>query len=227
MGKAEIEAPDDAPGDDDVVADDVVAGDVVADDAVADDAEQDGPPRAMLIAAVVLAVAATVAVLVVVVTKAQRAPEAPPVAIAAFPAPQASSPDCERLIAALPGQLGDFGRVTPADPVPAGTAAWTTADGGEPVVLRCGLDRPADFVIGAPIQVVNAVQWFQAPETATEPPPADAPAQGYRSTWYTVDRPVYVALTLPPASGPTPIQLMSDLIATTLPAVDIQPGPAR
>jgi len=40
-----------------------------------------------------------------------------------------------------------------------------------------------------------------------------------------VDRPVYVALTLPPGSGPTPIQEISRLIATTLPARAVDPAP--
>ena len=48
-----------------------------------------------------------------------------------------------------------------------------------------------------------------------------------RSTWVSVDRPVYVALTLPNDSGPSPIQTVSDLITRTLPAVPIRPGPPR
>ena len=46
-------------------------------------------------------------------------------------------------------------------PAPAGTAAWRAASDSEPVVLRCGLDRPADFVVGSPIQQVDRVQWFE------------------------------------------------------------------
>jgi hypothetical protein len=48
-----------------------------------------------------------------------------------------------------------------------------------------------------------------------------------RSTWVSVDRPVYVALTLPTGSGPAPIQTMSDVIAQTMPGVPVTPGPAR
>ncbi|MGH3555569.1 MAG: DUF3515 domain-containing protein, partial [Mycobacterium sp.] len=79
------------------------------------------------------------------------------------------------------------------------------------VVLRCGLDRPVDFVVGSPIQVVDRVQWFEV-------------RQDNRSTWYTVDRPVYVALTLPPGSGPTPIQQLSDVVDHTIAAVPIKPA---
>lgn len=90
-------------------------------------------------------------------------------------------------------------------------AAWTAGADGS-VVLRCGLDRPADFVVGSPIQVVDQVQWFEVRE-------------GERATWYAVDRPVYLALTLPRGSGPTPIQELSDLIADRVDAVPIRPGP--
>ncbi|CQD11728.1 hypothetical protein BN970_02381 [Mycolicibacterium conceptionense] len=66
------------------------------------------------------------------------------------------------------------------------------------MVLRCGLERPADFVVGTPLQVVDEVQWFRVGEAG---PAADD--QG-RSTWYAVDRPVYVALTLPAGPGRHP-----------------------
>jgi Protein of unknown function (DUF3515) len=80
------------------------------------------------------------------------------------------------------------------------------------VILRCGLDRPAEFVIGSPLQVVDAVQWFEVAD------------QG-RSTWFAVDRPVYIALTLPQGSGPAPIQGISEVIANSLPAKPIDPAP--
>jgi hypothetical protein len=40
-----------------------------------------------------------------------------------------------------------------------------------------------------------------------------------------VDRPVYVALTLPAGSGPTAIQSVSDAIARTMAAMPSRPGP--
>lgn len=64
--------------------------------------------------------------------------------------------------------------------------------------------------------MVDAVQWFRLDD-----PDID------HSTWVAVDRPVYVALTLPTQSGPTPIQTLSDVIARTMPAVAIDPNPAR
>jgi len=175
----------------------------------------DGPPRWLLIAGIAVAAAAVVAVLVVAATM-RRTPQSPPPAVPPVAAPQAASPQCRALLGALPQRLGDYRRATPAQPVPPATAAWVADSGGEPIVARCGLDRPADFVVGAPIQVVDSVQWFR-----------EADSGGDLTTWFSVDRPVYVALTLPQGTGPTPIQQMSEIIAATVPAVPITPGPPR
>lgn len=169
-----------------------------------------GPPRALLVAALLVAVLAVCAVLAVA---ASRRDPTSPVVIAAVPAPRADSPQCRALVAALPDQIGDLRRAATAEPTPPATAAWRGEGGGEPVILRCGLDRPAEFVVGAPIQVVDRVQWFRL---------GDSDAR--RSTWLCVDRPVYLALTLPEGSGPTPIQDMSRLVEQTMPAVPIRPG---
>ncbi|WP_167103901.1 DUF3515 domain-containing protein [Mycobacterium sp. DL592] len=180
----------------------------------ADEADiSDGPPRAVLIAALVVAVIAIGAVLAIAAT---RSAPTQPVAIASVPAPRADSADCHALIDVLPARLGDADRAAAMAPAPAGTAAWRAGADGDAVILRCGIDRPAEFVVGSPIQMVNQVQWFRLDDSATD-----------RSTWVSVDRPVYVALTLPSGSGPTPIQAVSDLIARTLPAVAIRPGAAR
>jgi Protein of unknown function (DUF3515) len=173
-------------------------------------ADSEGPSRTVLIAALVLAVGAIGVILAIAAT---RHPPLKPVVIATVPAPHAQDPPCRALLEALPQRLGDFQRAPIAQPVPAGTAGWRAPSDTEPVVLRCGLDRPTDFVVGSPIQLVDRVQWFEV-------------RRDDRSTWYTVDRPVYLALTLPPGSGPTPIQQLSELIDHTMPAVPISPSPA-
>ena len=88
------------------------------------------------------------------------------------------------------------------------------------MILRCGLDRPAEFVVGTPLQMVDDVQWFRLTDGNSGDPDAQ------RSTWVSVDRPVYVALTLPAGSGPSPIQTLSKVIARTMPAMPIRPAPA-
>jgi hypothetical protein len=178
------------------------------------DAEtSDGPPRALMIAAIVVAAGAIIGILVFAALR-QAPPEQRPVAIASVPAPKADSAECRALLDALPNELGDYRRAAAADPAPAGAAAWQATPDGEPVILRCGLDRPGEFVVGSPIQVVDAVEWFELAD------------QG-RSTWFAVDRPVYVALTLPQGSGPTPIQTISEVIAKSLPAKPIDPAPVH
>ena len=177
---------------------------------------RDGPPRVALIAAIVVATGAIIAVLVIAALR-QNNPEPQPVPIAGVPAPKADSAPCHALLAVLPDKIGGYRRAPAVQPVPAGAAAWRA--GGGPIVLRCGLERPAEFVVGSPIQVVDAVQWFRVG--------GDSAADQDRSTWFAVDRPVYVALTLPQGSGPTPIQEISDAIAKALPATPIDPAPAR
>lgn len=173
--------------------------------------DRDGPPRAVLIAALVLAVGTVIGVLVIAALRTPD-PADEAVAVVSIAAPDALSPDCRALAEALPEQLGDYRRAPLVEPAPAGAAAWRPEAGGEPVILRCGIARPAEFVVGTPLQGVDAVQWFEV---------ADAD----RSTWFAVDRPVYVALTLPPGSGPTPIQSLSTVIAKALPQRAVEPAP--
>jgi hypothetical protein len=171
----------------------------------------DGPPRALLITAIAVAAGAIIAFLVVAAQR-ESPPAQRPVAIPSVPAPMAGGAECRALVDGLPEQMGKYRRSPAAEPAPRGAAAWT-AD-GDPVILRCGVDRPAEFVVGSPIQVVDAVQWFGL-------------ADQTRSTWFAVDRRVYIALTLPQGSGPAPIQEISDVIAKSLPAKAIDPAPAR
>jgi len=174
---------------------------------------RDGPPRGVLVAAVIVAVAAVIGVLVFATIR-QKPEGQRPVAIASVPAPHADGDACRALLAALPDRLGDYQRAPAAEPAPVGAAAWQADPDAEPLILRCGVDQPVDFVAGTPIQVVDDVDWFHIGDEG-------------RSTWITVDRPVYVALTLPDGSGPTPIQLISAAVAKAMPAVPVNPGPVR
>jgi hypothetical protein len=173
-------------------------------------ADSDGPPRAILITALVVAIGALAVVLAIAATRHH----ANSVVVAAVPAPHAQDRACGKLLEALPQRLGDYTRAALVQPAPVGAAAWQPGGAGDPVVLRCGLNRPTDFVVGSAIQMVDRVQWFEV-------------SQDQRSTWYAVDRPVYLALTLPPGSGPTPIQQLSELIDQTMPARPLSPEPAN
>lgn len=182
---------------------------------------RDGPPKALMVAAIAVAVAAVGSILVFAALRQAPVTENP-VAIASVPAPQADSADCRTLVDALPDRLGDYQRAPAAEPAPPAAAAWRVTPEDEAVILRCGLDRPAEFVLGSPLQVVDDVTWFRVGDAEAGGEPGGD--QG-RSTWFAVDRPVYVALTLPAGSGPSPIQDISRVIAKSLPAKAVDPAP--
>ena len=98
--------------------------------------ERDGPPRAVLVAALLIAVAAAVAVVAI----AAHRSSAPPVPVAAVRAPHADDQPCKDLLAALPDRLGDYRRTDVAFPVPPGVAAWRAGVGeGDFAALRRAL----------------------------------------------------------------------------------------
>ncbi|WP_280297237.1 DUF3515 domain-containing protein [Nocardia abscessus] len=194
-----------------------------ADDPAAAADEPDNTPEsatahqyspAIIATAVALPVVLVVAVLVAAVL-ARRAPvEREPLVLGPVPAPAAEGPACAALLPALPADLGEFTKSTLVEPAPPATRAWQRAEGGDAIVLRCGLDRPLEFNRASPLQVVNGVQWFEVRDQTAEV-----------STWFAVDRATYVALTVPDGSGPTPLQEVSDTITAHLPAQPIDPGP--
>ncbi|WUC08011.1 DUF3515 domain-containing protein [Nocardia sp. NBC_00565] len=208
---------DDADADSETADDDPETADVESDSTAA--AEESAPetrgyPPALIATAVALPVVLVVAVLVAAVL-ARRAPtEREPLVLGPVPAPAATGPACTTLLPALPVDLGDYSKSTLVEPAPPATRAWQRADGGDPIVLRCGLERPLEFNRAAALQIVNGVQWFEARDPAAK-----------ASTWFAVDRETYLALTVPDGSGPTPLQGVSDTITANLPARAIDPGP--
>ncbi|ONI83276.1 hypothetical protein ALI22I_32530 [Saccharothrix sp. ALI-22-I] len=129
-----------------------------------------------------------------------------PVALVPVPAPKAESDECKALLSGLPMQLVSNGTTFPrrelASSAPAGALAWGDAK-HEPVVLRCGLDRPADLTPTSELRTISDVDWLVVSEAGS-------------STWYVVDRPVYVALTVPSDAGTGPLQDISTTIRDTL-----------
>jgi hypothetical protein len=135
------------------------------------------------------------------------APLTGPVALVDVDAPAARSASCVSLMKALPKTLPDSGktlrRLPIAKPAPPSAAAWGGVR-GEPVVLRCGLPRPRELTPTSALREISGVRWL---------PIAGEGA----ATWVVVDRPVYVALTVPAGSGTGPLQEIS-AAAGTLPA---------
>lgn len=168
-----------------------------------------GRPRWPLGLALALAVALVAGVLIAAAVV--RNQPLGPLGLAVVPAPSANSTDCTRLLAALPEKLdgGDTGalqRRKLATPAPAGAVGW----GEPPVVLRCGLDRPAELTATSRLLDVSGVRFLELGGLGT-------------STWVAVDRPVYAVVALPATSGSGPLQQVAAVIANTLPrrSVDI------
>jgi hypothetical protein len=137
----------------------------------------------------------------------QSATRTGPVALVPVPAPQAGSPDCTTLVSKLPAALQSgsttLSKAELATPAPPATAAWTDQR-TDPVILRCGLDRPAEITPTTQTRAVDGVQWL----------PVDGAGA---TTWFTVDRTVYVALTVPATAGTGPLQDISTVVGKTLP----------
>jgi Protein of unknown function (DUF3515) len=140
-------------------------------------------------------------------TEAGR-PDDRPLALPPVDAPDAGSPSCARLLAALPATLTASPHPVPrlalAAPAPAGATAWAGPAGGEPVVLRCGLPRPPELTNSSALIVINGVSWLDL-------------SQPGRDTFIAVDRPVYLAVTVSRDLGTGPVQTVSDTVRTTLP----------
>ncbi len=139
-----------------------------------------------------------------------------PYAMVPVEAPQAGSHDCTTLIGALPESIVNGKRTLHqraiAKPAPAASAAW--GDGSQPVVLRCGLPRPQQLTPTTDLVEVSGVRWLEITDKA---------AGGDSVTAYAVDRPVYVALTMPSDAGTGPLQDVSAAVSHALPAVPVRP----
>lgn len=73
------------------------------------------------------------------------------------PPPQAP-PACAELVAALPDTVDGAG-TRPTSPQSAATAAW----GEPPIVLRCGVARPAAVTPTSVLLEVDGIGWFPEP----------------------------------------------------------------
>ncbi|MGW6701399.1 DUF3515 domain-containing protein [Nocardia sp. NPDC055049] len=192
------------------------AGDSESDDEDedSDDADLESHHSPALIAtAVALPVVLIVAVLVAAFIALRAPVEREPLALGPVPAPAADGPACQTLLPALPAELGDYTKSTLVEPAPPATRAWQLPDGGDPITLRCGLDRPLEFNRASPLTVIDGVKWFQVRDEV-----------GKTGTWFAVDRETYIALTVPDGSGTSAVQTVSDIINANLPAREPTPG---
>lgn len=80
-----------------------------------------------------------------------------------LPLADAATPEaggCEKVLAALPDQMGDYRRVGAEAP----RALWT-ARGLPPVVAVCGVAMPESYAPGGQVTEVNGVNWFSEGDT--------------------------------------------------------------
>ncbi len=121
--------------------------------------------------------------------------------------PQTGSADpCTRLLQQVPATLGGLAGTPPGTAWPY-AAAWGTPA----VVLRCGVSRPAQLAPESTAQLIGSgddlsVNWLPI-------------AGGQTTVWTTVDREVYIAVTVPVFYATPPIAELSNVIETVLPAV--------
>ena len=108
---------------------------------------------------------------------------------------------CAQVISGLPLQLG---------PLPPRTiqteraVAW----GDPPIILRCGVNRPADLTPGSttPAVLVGDVYWFRT-------------SRGDADVFTSIDRAVYVEVSVPPKQSYMPLPTLGTAIAAKLPAM--------
>ena len=94
---------------------------------------------------------------------------------------------CANLVDGLPTEIdGRTQRPVKSHP---GSMAW----GQPPVVLICGVAKPADYKATAQLTVVNDVTWFVQTQTDT----SAYGVPGDNTLWTAMDREVYIAVAVP------------------------------
>jgi hypothetical protein len=125
---------------------------------------------------------------------------------APVPEPGADAP-CTTLFQSLPVQLeGDDPRVVQS------ASPYVRAWGEPPVVLVCGVARPAGFTSSSGLIQINGVAWF-----------VDTSAKDV-VVWTAVDRPAYVQVRVPASADSSSVTDLTAPITEALPAQ--APAPA-
>ena len=118
-------------------------------------------------------------------------------------AAESSTPaECPKFLAALPQTFEGYGNKT----ISGTQASWPASTDGDPVIVRCGVSRPAELSPTSNLQVVNPVQWFITDSI-----------EGSGQAFVCVDHRPYVALWVPVNAGNGPITDVSAAIEQTLP----------
>lgn len=140
-------------------------------------------------------------------TAAPERADLPPLPVEVPPVTPGAAQYCPAVMGGLPLELaGEPSRPVRSD------SPFASAWGEPPVVLVCGVDRPAGWVVGAQAIEINGVQWY----VDTADPEA--------TVWTTVDRPVYVEISLPADVDSAPVTALTTALAQALPFQEPVPG---
>lgn len=124
----------------------------------------------------------------------------PPLPVEAPPIPPEAEAPCESLLGELPLELaGEQSRRVDSD------SPYVYAWGEPPVVLRCGVERPAALEPTSPLIQISGVNWL----VDTSDPD--------RIVWTAVDRAVYVQVTVSADTDSAPVTALGPVINDTLP----------
>lgn len=138
-------------------------------------------------------------------TPAPERADLPPLPVQVPPVTPQADASCPALMAQLPLELaGEVSRPVDSD------SPYAYAWGEPPVVLVCGVARPAALEPTSPLIQINGVNWL-----------VDTSAPD-RIVWTAVDRPVYVQVTVSADTDSAPVTALGPVINDTLPvqAVD-------
>lgn len=177
---------------------------------------------ALIVTALVVPVVVVLVVVVRVLGDGAGA-DAPPAEVAGSSAPQraalpvlpvqvppvtpAAEAACPAVMKGLPLELmGEQSRRVDSD------SPFAYAWGDPPVVLVCGVDRPAGWVVGESALQINGVQFY----VDTHDPDA--------TVWTAVDRSVYVEIRVPASIDSAPVTALTTHIAKALPYQEPRPG---
>ncbi len=139
-------------------------------------------------------------------TPSQRA-DLPPLPVAVPPVTPEADEFCPAVMSTLPLDLaGEQSRPVESD------SPFAYAWGDPSVVLICGVDRPAGWTVGASAIQINGVQWY----VDTSDPDT--------TVWTTVDRPVYVQVSLPASVDSAPVTELTAGLAQALPYQEPRPA---
>jgi hypothetical protein len=109
--------------------------------------------------------------------------------------------NCAQVISGLPLQLGPL---SPRTIQTERAVAW----GDPPIILRCGVNRPADLTAGSttPAILVGDVYWFRT-------------SRGDADVFTSIDRAVYVEVSVPRKQSYMPLPTLGAALAAKMPPI--------